>query len=255
MAKSNESHPAYLEFLGADREFPLEGRELRIGRGPDCDVRVDDPTNTISGLHAVVRASDDGHLLVDESRNGTSVKRRGKGRPVALGRDPHSLQDGDVIVLMEGVELRFHDAVEVGVADGPSTTPSKKKESKGGNRGFLIGGAVMWLLVLGALALSSGEDDGEAGEGTITLTGLVAELEGDAESGSPEAVRALAEHVRSDETGWLRENVLAAAWAERRGDDERAINIWGQVYLRSRSPEHAHEALAAFARERLDALK
>lgn len=254
MAAATESSPAVLEVVGTDREFAIEGHEMRMGRGPDCDVRIDDPTNTISGLHAVVRRGPDGFVLIDESRNGTSVRRRGKGRPVALGREPHSLVDGDVVVLMEGVEIRFHDAA----ASNPSNSGSAtRKEKKGGNRGFLVAGALMWTLVLGALALGGGDGDESDPNAAsrVDLTALVAAIEGDGSSATNTALRELADHVRADASGWLRENVLAAAWAERSGDVERAQNIWGQVYLRARAPETAHAGLARFARERLDDLK
>lgn len=246
MAIEEKERPASLA-IPSGRVFPLVGSEMRIGRGADCDVRIEDATNTISSLHAVVRQVDDEHQLIDESRNGTSVRRGGRGRAVKLGKEPHTLEDGDLIVVMPGVELTFNAAFV------PGAKPTKSAKRKGGNKGFLVGGLVMWGIVLGALALSVGGDDAEPE--TVTVGAVMAELEGSGSADALPEVRDIADFIKSESTGWLRETVLEAAWSERRGRTQDAERSWGQVYVRARSGDMAHQGLAAFALERLDTLK
>lgn len=79
----------------AIREYELNTPEFRIGRAPDNDLQVDDPT--VSGQHArvAVRPSpylegfDEVYLEDLGSTNGTQVN----GRPVSR----HLLKHGDVI--------------------------------------------------------------------------------------------------------------------------------------------------------------
>lgn len=55
---------------GSRRRFPLVGEEVRIGRGPDNDVRLPDPS--VSRNHAVVEREARGWVVRDlESTNGT----------------------------------------------------------------------------------------------------------------------------------------------------------------------------------------
>ncbi len=55
------------------REFALDGREVRIGRAPSCDINLDgDPL--VSRFHALMRPVDGGYLISDlNSSNGTLV--------------------------------------------------------------------------------------------------------------------------------------------------------------------------------------
>ena len=55
------------------REFPLDGRELRVGRAPSCEINLDgDPL--VSRFHAQLRPVDSGYVITDlNSSNGTLV--------------------------------------------------------------------------------------------------------------------------------------------------------------------------------------
>ncbi|MFN9545777.1 MAG: ATP-binding cassette domain-containing protein [Cyanobacteriota bacterium] len=64
-----------VEICGLVAHGPL----LRLGRSPDCDIVLDDPT--VSRLHALVRSNADGSAsLEDRSRNGLYVNGRRAGR-------------------------------------------------------------------------------------------------------------------------------------------------------------------------------
>jgi len=63
---------AALRDATSERDYPLSGPKHLIGRGPDCDIRLDDPL--ISARHArIARAG--GHFALEDlsSRNGTRV--------------------------------------------------------------------------------------------------------------------------------------------------------------------------------------
>jgi hypothetical protein len=55
------------------REFPLDGREIRVGRAPSCEINLDgDPL--VSRFHAVLRSNDGVYSITDlGSSNGTLV--------------------------------------------------------------------------------------------------------------------------------------------------------------------------------------
>lgn len=55
------------------REFPLDGRELRVGRAPSCEINLDgDPL--VSRFHAQLRPVEGGYIVSDlSSSNGTLV--------------------------------------------------------------------------------------------------------------------------------------------------------------------------------------
>jgi FHA domain-containing protein len=55
------------------QEFPLDGREVRVGRAPSCDINLDgDPL--VSRFHALLRPVDGGYTVSDlNSSNGTLV--------------------------------------------------------------------------------------------------------------------------------------------------------------------------------------
>lgn len=63
---------AVLRDAAKDRDFPLPGPKHLIGRGPDCDIRLDDPL--VSARHARVTRNGDRFSIEDlASRNGTRV--------------------------------------------------------------------------------------------------------------------------------------------------------------------------------------
>ena len=70
-------------------DFQLAQPVTTIGRGPQCDLVLDD--QYVSRVHAVIRHEAKGYVLYDEdSRNGTRVR----GQRVA---DRHLMEDGDEI--------------------------------------------------------------------------------------------------------------------------------------------------------------
>lgn len=72
---------------------------LRIGRGRDCDVRIDD--NSVSRLHALIVNRGALRWVIEDqrSRNGTFVN--------GVHKDSHELRDGDRIQLGASVRFRF----------------------------------------------------------------------------------------------------------------------------------------------------
>jgi DNA-binding response OmpR family regulator len=77
----------------------LEGEDLLIGRGEDCDIIV--PDRQISRYHARVRRTAEGVVLEDlGSKNGTHLNG-------VLVRSPSPLQDGDVIQVAFALELAY----------------------------------------------------------------------------------------------------------------------------------------------------
>ena len=83
------------------RRIPLRSQRTVLGRGEAADVRVPDDERGVSRLHAELRRTDRGFLLVHHSRvNATSVN----GIPVT---DSRTLVDGDEIRLADRVVLRL----------------------------------------------------------------------------------------------------------------------------------------------------
>jgi hypothetical protein len=74
--------------LGTGCVYPVPRDGLVIGRGPECDIPVDDPG--VSRRHAVVKPGRGGFTATDESANGTFVN--GKRMTGA-----HTLRHGDVL--------------------------------------------------------------------------------------------------------------------------------------------------------------
>jgi len=75
-----------------DRERELGELALTIGRGPDCELVIDD--RSVSRHHARIEPAGDGHAIRDlESRNGTWV------RGERVGTSPVPLTHGDEIGL------------------------------------------------------------------------------------------------------------------------------------------------------------
>jgi DNA-binding winged helix-turn-helix (wHTH) protein len=71
------------------REFVLGPGEWKIGRAPDCPIRLD--VETVSRHHAVLRASEDEASIEDlGSKNGSFLRNRRLTQPALLS-------DGDVI--------------------------------------------------------------------------------------------------------------------------------------------------------------
>ena len=84
------------------RYIELGRRELKIGRGQQNDVVLDDPDKVVSRFHAELRPESEGYVLIDlDSQNGTWVDARRVNRvvmqtgvPVAIGPYQLVLDDG-----------------------------------------------------------------------------------------------------------------------------------------------------------------
>ena len=82
------------------RRVEVSGDPITIGRNPDCDVVLPDPTKEVSRQHAEVRREDGGFVVVDlGSLNGTKVNGAGV-------RGSRELRDGDEITIAKH-SLRF----------------------------------------------------------------------------------------------------------------------------------------------------
>jgi len=76
------------------RYIELGRRELKIGRGQQNDVVLDDPDKVVSRFHAELRLESGGYVLIDlDSQNGTWVDAQRVNRivmqagvPVAIGQ-------------------------------------------------------------------------------------------------------------------------------------------------------------------------
>jgi phosphoserine phosphatase RsbU/P len=104
---------AILRDPAGGREYPLSGARHLLGRGPDCDIRFDDPL--VSSRHALITRTGDNFFLEDlKSRNGTALN----GQRV-FGSIP--LHPGDRVEL-GGHPLFFLDAnaVPFSVTEAPS---------------------------------------------------------------------------------------------------------------------------------------
>jgi DNA-binding response OmpR family regulator len=96
-------------------QWILNRTPIRIGRAPDCDVRLD--LRWISRAHALIRLEGAQYMLEDAgSRNGVFVN----GQRVT---GPRPLQDGDRVQLAPGLELIFVDSEATAPLPG-RTAPS-----------------------------------------------------------------------------------------------------------------------------------
>jgi pSer/pThr/pTyr-binding forkhead associated (FHA) protein len=94
-------------------EWPLEEKQTVIGRGPDCEVQLNDPS--VSRHHAKVARIYTGFFVEDlQSTNGVTLN----GRRVRK----HMLQDGDIVQIGTH-ELRFvaEEAEQGALADTDKT--------------------------------------------------------------------------------------------------------------------------------------
>lgn len=148
----------------AAQEFPLDRNELVIGRGPECDIRIDH--RSISSSHAkIVREDPTTYKIVDlNSKNGVKVS-GDTYRATLLNR-------GDVIELGH-VKFRFVEPGENYVftpaASVPSADPIPANTGKP-NLPLIGGGLLVLALLLGGAFIFFTSDGGEEAEAAV-LTG------------------------------------------------------------------------------------
>ena len=81
------------------KKWVLDGDELLIGRGPECDVVVED--RQVSRHHVRLRRTSSGFVVEDlESKNGTHLN----GAPV---HEPTPIRDGDVLQVAVAASLTY----------------------------------------------------------------------------------------------------------------------------------------------------
>ncbi len=107
-----EFHSMLVALTGAHvgKAFALASRSMRIGRGSNCEILLDDPG--ISRVHATITTSDFRHFLLNDqdSTNGIFLA----GERV----DEHELNDGDQFQLGNEVVLRFVGRRELSAVTG-----------------------------------------------------------------------------------------------------------------------------------------
>ncbi len=88
----------------------LEDSEVLIGRDSQCAVEI--PDDRVSRVHAVIRASGDGHEIENRGTNGTKIN----GRRI---NEPLTLQPGDAIFI--GRYVMVYQPDDAPVAEHVST--------------------------------------------------------------------------------------------------------------------------------------
>lgn len=106
----------------AGREFPLDGREVRIGRAPSCEINLDgDPL--VSRFHAVLRSHDGAYSITDlGSSNGTLVN----------DQEIHAetpLREGDELTIGECRLSITNSYFEIDTAHVPQSQPLAQPQS------------------------------------------------------------------------------------------------------------------------------
>ena len=82
--------------IGLAHEEQLDRDQVRIGRSPENDVAIQDPS--VSRLHASIERTRDGFMIQDlGSRNGVMVNGRRIGGPTLI-TEQDEVQLGDVIL-------------------------------------------------------------------------------------------------------------------------------------------------------------
>ena len=111
------------EGLAKGMRFRIERPSIQIGRGPQNDVRLSDPT--VSGAHAtLVLRGDVWHLVDVGSTNGTFIDGVRITGERTIQR-PAQIRFGDVALLFRPVS---HNATGAAPAAPPSTTAARKRE-------------------------------------------------------------------------------------------------------------------------------
>jgi pSer/pThr/pTyr-binding forkhead associated (FHA) protein len=93
-----ESAPAELVLIEDGVRYKLKKEVTQIGRLPKCDIPIDD--HRVSRVHAEVKRSSKGYLLLDKSHNGSKVNGQKVKRAL--------LQDGDELMIGKKLLTFYH---------------------------------------------------------------------------------------------------------------------------------------------------
>ena len=247
--RPREPDPTLEIILGKNRgeQYALTDDTIRIGRSEEADIVVEDPSRKVSSVHAILRREDDGYTVEDNSRNGTWVRTLPKGKRVRLKGAPYQLAHGETVILAKGLELRLFDPAH------PPVEGRGGEGNGGGNKLPLVLGLAMWVGLAALFMVKDGGSGTDAAGDGASVQDLISAFSGGASS--PEIVGILAA-IEADETGWVRESLLQAAWNERRAQFGSARDLWARIYYWADSRDDpGHVALASLARGRMNALR
>lgn len=108
-----------------DRQIELAERDLRIGRGPDNDLVLEDPDKGVSRLHAELRFQNDQYVIIDlNSQNGTWVE--GQRVPRAVVEPNVPIVIGPYRLVLESDQpAKTSDTLVAKAIAPPSTLPPR----------------------------------------------------------------------------------------------------------------------------------
>ena len=102
-------------------EFRLADGQVVIGRGEECDWKIEDPQMFVSRRHCVIAGAGGQYRVTDESRGGLFVD----AGPAPLGQ-------GVTVPLQPGMRLRLGDFVIRAEVEGAAAVPAPAKAASGG---------------------------------------------------------------------------------------------------------------------------
>src|SRR6478735_3964605 len=136
-----------IEVLSGDdagKVFESDADVVRIGRGPECELRLADPQ--LASGHVRISATSSGFAVASESSGNDSALVRGESRvELELTDGPHALQSGDELELGE-TQLRVSLGPEPPPPDVVATRSLQELSSA--SQGLE---PKLWSAVLGAL--------------------------------------------------------------------------------------------------------
>jgi len=89
---------------GSETPLPIDKQRVRVGRDPDCEIRLDDPS--VSRRHVVLSRVYNEYFIEDQnSTNGTVLN----GRRVYK----HMLKHGDVVLLVIDIDRKYFNSPAV----------------------------------------------------------------------------------------------------------------------------------------------
>ncbi len=106
---------------GNARPVQMFGGSITVGRGPENDLVLPDPTKVLSKRHCAIEEQSGQVVVIDLSTNGTFLN-YGK---TAIGKTPKPLNDGDILTLGP-YELMVELSGSTGAALAPAADPAPR---------------------------------------------------------------------------------------------------------------------------------